>query len=116
MTRRLTNQTRGLTIADRVEIASSFGARLKGLLGRDALPEGEALWIERCTSIHTCFMRFAIDVVFIDERMVVRRIHENVGPWRVTWPAFSAKSVIEMPAGTVRRKHVEIGDQLHVGD
>ncbi len=113
---RLFNGTRNSEIAARVRVASSFFDRLKGLLGEDRLPDGETLWIERCKSIHTCFMRFPIDVVFVDDRLVVRKVCENVDPWRMTLPALRASSVFEMAAGTLRRKPVEIGDRLHVGD
>ncbi len=116
MSERLINRTKNVEIAARVRVASSFFSRLIGLLGKSGLPEGETLWIERCRSIHTWFMRFPIDVVFVDDSLVVRKVCENVGPWRMTLPALKASSVFEMPAGTLRRKPVEIGDQLHVGD
>lgn len=116
MSRRLFNRTKNTEIAARVRVASGLFGRMKGLLGETGMPEGETLWIERCNSIHTWFMKFAIDVVFVDEEMVVRKVCENVGPWRVTMPAIRASSVFEMAAGTLRRNKVEIGDQLHVGD
>lgn len=97
-------------------IASGLFARLKGLLGKSGLAQGEALWIDRCNSIHTCFMRFPIDVVFVDDRMMVRKIHRNLPPWRLTWPVLKASSVIEMPAGTLQTHLIEVGDELHVGD
>lgn len=119
--RRLFNQTRKTEVASHVEVAESFWSRTKGLLGRDSLPEGRALWIlgsrfVACNSIHTWFMRFAIDAVFVDRDLRVRKIYRGLGPWRMTLPAAGAVSVFELPGGTLDRQTVEIGDQLHVGD
>lgn len=113
---RLINRTKNIEIAGDVRIASSFAARMKGLLGERELAAGRALWIERCNSIHTWFMRFAIDVVFVDRQLIVQKVCRDVGPWRVTFPAWRANSVFEMPAGTLANRLVDVGDQLHVGD
>lgn len=119
--KRLLNRTRETEVANHVEIADSFWSRTKGLLGRDSLPAGEALWIQgsrlvACNSIHTYFMRFSIDAVFVDRDLRVTKIYRNLGPWRMTWPAPRAQSVFELPAGTLSVRSLEIGDQLHVGD
>lgn len=115
--KRLMNRTKNQELARDVKIASSFFARAKGLLGERSLADGNALWIHSCRSIHTWFMRFPIDVVFVDDRMRVRKVCENVGPWRMTLPSPKLKSVFEMPAGTLSRLGpVDIGDELHVGD
>lgn len=116
MSQRLFNRSKNVEIAEYVRVASTAFARTKGLLGECGINDGEALWIERCRSIHTWFMRFPIDVVFVDDRLVVKKVYENLGPWRMTLPAWGADSVFEMAAGTLGRKSVEIGDQLHVGD
>lgn len=96
-------------------VARSLKDRLVGLLGRSELPEGEGLWILRSPSIHTFFMRFPIDVVFVDRKMKVKAIYKNVVPWRWILPVWGADSVIELPAGTVTRKVLQVGDQLNVG-
>lgn len=119
--RRLLNQTRDTEVAGHVEIADSFWSRSRGLLGRDSLAEGHALWIQgtrlvACNSIHTWFMRFAIDAVFVDRDLRVRKIYRDLGPWRVTIPASGAFSVFELPAGALAGQTIEVGDQLHVGD
>lgn len=114
---RLLNMSRdNNVIVSHVKVAKGFFARNKGLLGESRLDENTALWIHACNSIHTFFMRFAIDAVFVDRGMVVRAKYENLVPWRVTMPAWRASSVFELPAGTLRRQTVEIGDRLHVGD
>jgi uncharacterized membrane protein (UPF0127 family) len=113
---RLTNETTNAEIAADLKVAASLLARMKGLLGESFLPEGTALWIRPCNSIHTWFMRFPIDVVFVDERLIVRKTFENLAPWRLTLPRPGLHSVFEMPAGTLKKRSITIGDQLNVGD
>jgi uncharacterized membrane protein (UPF0127 family) len=118
---KLRNQSRQVDVADHVEQAISFWSRTRGLLGRTSFPEGQALWIHgtelvACNSIHTLFMTFAIDAVFVDRDLKVKRIYRELKPWRMTWPALGAHSVFELPAGTLRHRPIEVGDQLHVGD
>lgn len=113
---KLLNVSRNSEVANNVRIADTFYRRAKGLLGERGLDEGNTLWIHRCNSIHTWFMRFPIDAVFVDSQMVVRAVYRNLGPWRMTFPAWKASSVFELPAGALDKTHVEIGDQLYVGD
>jgi len=118
----LLNRTKNsIQVASEVELATSFVCRSVGLLGRAKLPQGNALWIQgtkfiACNSIHTFFMRFAIDVLFVDRELKVKKVYRNLVPWRMTWPVNSAFSVFELPAGTLQSISVEVGDQLHVGD
>ena len=99
-------------LADRIERATTVLSRLRGLLGRDHLPEGSALVIEPCTSIHTLFMRFAIDAVFLDRGGRVVRAIGSMRPWRMTRVYPSAALVVELPAGTLARFGVREGDTL----
>ncbi|MDX9731139.1 MAG: DUF192 domain-containing protein [Bdellovibrionales bacterium] len=103
-------------IAPSVAIADTLLSRTKGLLGRPSLPAGEGLWIKRCNSIHTLFMRFSLDAVFVDKNLRVVSIHQNLPPWRITLPRLKATSVFEMPAGTLNELgiHLQAGDQLTV--
>ena len=80
-----------------------------------AIPNRPALWIRPCNNIHTFFMRFAIDCIFVDKSMNVKALVENVPPWRLTKFYWKADSVIELSAGSIRRLEIELGDQLHVG-
>jgi len=109
------NTTRGeAVVADKVELAASWTSRLKGLLGRDGLAEGEGLHIVPCNSIHMFFMRFSIDVAFLDaEGKVVRAVHA-IKPWRATKVYFEAHSALELPAGTLVRTGVHEGDVLRM--
>lgn len=73
------------------------------------------LWIHRCNSIHTMFVWFPIDVVFVDKNLVVKKIIENLPAWRMIFPVMSAQSVFEFVSGHKKVAHIKIGDQLHVG-
>ena len=107
------NETRGCVIADTIEIADTSAKRCKGLLGRGGLPEGHALWIIPCESVHTWFMRFPIDVVYLDRKHRVRKACKAVPPWRVSM-CFFAHSVLELPAGIIDKTRTQRGDQLSV--
>ncbi|MGI5860583.1 MAG: DUF192 domain-containing protein [Myxococcales bacterium] len=106
------NVTRSTVLGDKVEVASSSLARAKGLLGRRGLAEGEGLHLVPCNSIHMFFMRFPIDVAFLDsEGRVVRAVH-TIKPWRATRMYLDAYSALELPAGTLQRTGTQEGDQL----
>ena len=97
------NVTRSTLLGERVEVAATGLSRLKGLLGRNGLAEGEGLHIVPCNSIHMFFMRFPIDVAFLDrEGRVVRAVH-TIKPWRATRMYLDAYSALELPAGTLQR-------------
>ncbi len=106
---RLTNLTKGIEIADRIEIAGSGAKRSKGLLGRTHLEPGQGLWIIPCEAVHTFWMQFALDLVFLDRRLCVRKVLRNVRPWRLAG-CLSAHSVVELPAGTVLDGVASAGD------
>ncbi len=114
--KKLVNRRNNKQLASDVRVATNLFARMKGLIGQSDLAPGHALWIHRCNWVHTWFMRFAIDVVFVDDTLVVHGVARGVKPWRLPAPRFKAKSVFEMRAGTLDDGLVEIGDQLHVGD
>jgi uncharacterized protein len=104
-------------LASDLRIADSLITRTKGLLGRPNLPEGEGLWIKRCNSIHTVFMKFPIDAVFVDDDLKVVSVYHALKPWRITRLHLKASSVFELPAGTVEKfGGIKIGDQLLVRD
>jgi len=106
---RVVNVTRGTELAARVEVASSGARRRKGLLGRDGLEPGGGLWIVPCESVHTFFMRFPIDLVYLDRNNKVRKVRHAVGAWRAS-ASLSAHSVLELGAGTVRGTGTMRGD------
>jgi uncharacterized protein len=108
---KVSNVTRGTVLAERVETADRGATRRKGLLGRDGLAPGEGLWIVPCESVHTFFMRFPIDLVYVDRNRRVRKVRSGVPPWRLS-ACLSAHSVIELAAGAVRASKTEPGDDL----
>lgn len=105
------NLTRQTVLARELEVAGSAAARSKGLLGRDGLAPGTGLWIAPCESVHTFFMRFPIDLVYLDRKNCVRKVRHAVGAWRAS-ACLTAHSVLELPAGTARASRTERGDTL----
>lgn len=91
------------------EVADTALARLVGLLGRASLDPGEGLVIEPCSSIHTCFMRFPIDVLFVDRDGLAVRAAREVRPFRAALGGPYARRAIELPAGTLARMGIEPG-------
>ncbi|WP_428897944.1 DUF192 domain-containing protein [Parelusimicrobium proximum] len=98
-------------LATTVETAASFSSRLLGLMGRKSMKHDSAMLLRPCNSIHTCFMRFDIDVVFLDKDNKVVYLREEMKPWRMTPLIISAKSVLELPGGTLKSR-VALGDEL----
>jgi uncharacterized membrane protein (UPF0127 family) len=101
-------------IGDRIEIAETSFARMRGLLGRKSLDEGEGLWISPSSGVHTVGMSFAIDVLGMDKDLRVVRIWERLAPWRATSLSLRTHSVIELPAGRIAEVPVRVGDRLRI--
>ncbi len=106
------NETSRTVVADRVERADTFMTRLIGLMGRKGLAHDQGMWISPCKSIHTMWMRFPIDVVFLDKELRVVAVRERLAPWRATPFIKTASSVLELSAGAVVRTGLAAGDQL----
>ena len=85
--------------------------RLRGLLGRDRLEEQETLWLDRCDSVHTFAMRFAIDLAYVDRAGEIRKIVEGLRPARMS-VCWGAASTVEMPAGSIARLGLRTGDRI----
>lgn len=109
------NRTRNTKLADKAELAGNGMKRSKGLLGRKGLAYGEGMWIIPCEAVHTFFMQFPIDLVYLDRKLRIKKIKSNVSPWRVS-ACLAAHSVIELPAGTIHDSRTEAGDILQVLD
>ena len=100
-------------LAERAERAASLWERLRGLLGRASLGPGAALLIERCGSIHTVGMRFAIDAVFLDRAWRVVRVIRNIRPGRLmVCGGWGAARVLESEAGCLDLGGIRVGDTL----
>ncbi len=94
--------------------ADRFWSRSIGLLGTKNLPENQGMWIHQCNSIHTFFMNFPIDCVFVNDDLKVIDVVENIVPGRVLFPRYRASSVFEMKAGTAVKKGFYKGEELYV--
>ena len=103
----------GTIVCERCTVAESPLTRLRGLLGRDGLEPGEGLLLRPASAVHTYFMRFPIDVVFLDRALVVVGISDAVDPWQAR-SRRGAKSVLELPAGESARRGLAVGDQLEL--
>jgi len=104
------NSTQNNLIADDVKVAQSFVTRSVGLLSKKSISEGEALIIKPCCSIHTFFMKFAIDVLFLNKKNKVVALYENVSPWRILPIHLNSKYVIELLAGQIAVKNICLSD------
>src|SRR5580698_11500746 len=110
---RVTNVTRGTVLATALEVADSGPKRNKGLLGRTGLADGEGLWIVPCESVHTFFMKFPIDLVYLGKDRKVRKVRHAVKPWRLS-ACLSAHSILELPAGAAKKSGTQAGEELTV--
>lgn len=108
----LKNETRNSVLAERPRIASSFFQRAKGLLGKKDMEEDEALYIPKCQSIHTFFMRFNIDVIFVDEDGTALKIVKNLKPYRMAYGPRKTTGVWELQASEVNR--INPGDIIRI--
>jgi len=104
--------TGGAVLAERLRLAHTHWARLRGLLGTKRLDPGHGLWLRPCRQIHMFGMRYAVDAVFLDEHQRVVRALSELSPWRVSPRVADAESVLELPAGTVARTRLAKGAQV----
>lgn len=106
------NDTSGKLIASHASLAATFRQRLLGLLGRRELRRGEGLVLSPCRSVHTMFMNFPIDILFLDESGRVVTALGTVEPYRRSPAVRRARFVVELPAGTVADTGTKPGDRL----
>lgn len=102
----------GSLVADRVGVAATRAARAVGLLTRTGLEPGEALWIVPSRGVHTWGMRFAIDVIALDDHGVVIDRVSNLKPWRIRLPRPGTAGVLELPAGTLEKSGTDVGHRI----
>jgi hypothetical protein len=112
MALRVINATRGAALAEQCGEARSFFARGRGLMGHSGLAPGEGLLIDPCSSVHSFFMRFPIDVVFADKTHRVVGLTATMVPNRPYAGAWRARYVVELPAGTIAATGTQVGDAL----
>ena len=108
------NRLNGVVIGHRIGCAETSITRLVGLLGRKNLEAGEGIWIRPSSGIHTFGMRFTIDVVGLDREMRVIKLWSRVKPHRVTSVNTKVRSVLELAAGEIALRSIQLGDVLNV--
>jgi len=106
------NQTRKTILADNALMANSFFKRACGLLGRRTFTYGQALILKPCNSIHTYFMNFAIDALFVDKNNIVVKTVVGLKPFRLSPICLKSKFVIELPCGAIKSTSTSLGDKL----
>lgn len=101
-------------LGNKIGLADNPWYRFTGLMGKKAITADEGLLLTPCNSIHMFFMKFSIDVVFIDRNKKIIRIVENLKPWRLSPVVFMTQSVLELPAGTISKTESQVGDILEI--
>lgn len=109
----IVNSTQDNVVCERTEIAGTLWRRLRGLLGRASLPPGQGLLLEPEPSIHSAFMRFEFDAVFLSREMEVLKLVERIPPWR-THAAKGARKVLELSSGEIAQRKIAVGDILAI--
>jgi len=107
------NIKKGTVLADKVVKADTFFKRLKGLMLKKSLECGEGLLLSPCKSIHTFGMRFGIDVIYISKAGEIVKMKENILPGKIEPIVLKASYVLELPAGTIKKSGIELGDILY---
>jgi uncharacterized protein len=107
----LVDAATGALLVSQLELATTFWQRFRGWQFRSLPPPGAGLLLAPCSAIHTCWMRFAIDVAWLDARGRVLALKPHVAPWRFTLPVREGRFVVEVPAGRVPW---EVGQRLAV--
>jgi len=105
--------TRQTILARAADVADTSAKRNTGLLKHERLEPGEGLWILPCSAVHTFFMKFPIDLVYLDKRRKVRKVRHAVPAWRMS-ACLLAHSVLELPAGTAEQTGTAAGDELAI--
>jgi uncharacterized protein len=105
------NLTRNMMLATCLDVANTSSKRNKGLLGRECLSSGEGLWILPCPAVHTFWMQFPIDLIFLDRKNRIQKLVSGVPPWRLSI-CFCAHSVLELPSGTICNTQTHLKDVL----
>lgn len=102
----------GVVLVGHLETANGLFDRMRGLLGRSGLGCGKGMYLSPCMSVHTFFMRFSIDLVFLDGNRTVVSIHKQIKPWHIVWGGFSAAGVVEIETGWFPWEKLKKGDRM----
>jgi len=100
-------------LCENLKVADDFISRLIGLMFKKDMYGFDGLLIKQCNSIHTFFMRYAIDIIFLDKEYKVVKVIEDIKPWRATLMYFKASQVLELKSGTLKSR-IKKDDQLEM--
>ena len=109
------------TLAQNVITVRGFFSRLRGLMWKNDFPSTHTMWILPCKGgIHTCFMKFSIDVIFVNRSLEITSVYKNIHPWKLVEPFLSlfskTYSVFEFKSPALDSYHLQKGDQLEMGN
>lgn len=105
----------GRVLAQRCCRGEDYWMRLRGLMFRPSFGDWDGLWLDRNNAIHMWFVRFAIDLVWLDRDLRVVGLRPGLAPWKIAWQR-GAQSCIEFPVGVIASSNIAIGDQLTFED
>ncbi|SMB94864.1 hypothetical protein SAMN00808754_1127 [Thermanaeromonas toyohensis ToBE] len=108
----LWNLTKQVVLAHQVRLACTFKERFKGWMGKQKLEDGEALLLYPCKGIHTWFLRFPLDILFLSKEGKVLLALKNFPPFRFSPWVLSSQAVVELPAGRILATNTSVGDKL----
>jgi uncharacterized protein len=106
------NLSNGAEIANEITKAHSFFTRLKGLMFSKSLPDGQGLHIQPCQSIHTFFMNYPIDVLYLNKDFEIVGLQESFQPSKLGKLFKNGHSVLELPTGTIQKSGTKIGHKI----
>ena len=109
---RITNRTRNTLLGQHVTLASTWLGRMRGYLGRPAPMEGEGILLIPCNAVHSYFMNFELDILFLDQKGTVLEVIRGFAPWKRTKRVRGSEYVLEVPVGTLDSSGTEVGDEL----
>jgi len=109
---KIINLSKNRILADQATVAAGFLGRVKGLIGLKELKPKEGLIIDPCKGVHTIFMSFPIDCIFLDQENRVKKIIKSLKPYRFSPICFFSKLVIELPVGSIQDSLTEEGDRI----
>jgi len=112
---KITHSNTDIALGSNIKLANTFWSRLKGLMFQDSFGEHDGIYFTWSKSVHNCFVKFPIDVIFISKDYKIVKIIRSFKPWRFTRIYLTASHVIELPENTVTDSF-NVGDQLEVVD
>ena len=108
----VTNADRGTVLGEAIEVALTSAQRVKGLLGRECLADGQGLLFKGTSSLHTFFMQFPVDILYIDKGYRVLKTARNVKPFKIVMAPFRAHYALELPVGAIANSSTRVGDHV----